>query len=187
MRSTPSWCGFAAGALVLASILGCGGGGSDCSGEGCSSSGLDWYSSSCAEMGGTATSRGNCFIPCEAYWECPFEGFDCPGGSTVWITGYCAPGDELQETRGCGPGQWYTSFGSCYMACSGAGRDSECPAGFHCYEDSIQEGRFFCTGYQGGGGTCQVACPSGCCAPSGAFCCGGIYCAGDCTGSPCCT
>lgn len=188
MRSSPIWCGLAGCALVLASMLapGCGGGGGGCSGEGCSSSGLDWYSSSCSELGGTPTAGGNCFIPCRSSEDCPLDGLDCLNGDTIWITGFCAPEPTLRSARGCGPGQWHQWFGTCAMACSGAGRDWECPARFHCVEDSIYDGLFFCTGYQGGGGTCQVSCPSGCCSPSGTFCCSFPLCTGDCIGSPCC-
>jgi hypothetical protein len=189
MRPSTIRFGLAACSLVLVSLLaqGCGGGGGGCSGEGCSSSGLDWYSSSCAELGGTQTAWGNCFIPCEAARDCPVAGLDCRGGGTIWISGYCAPGSALQSTRGCGPGEWYRSFGNCEMACSGAGRDSECPSQFHCVEDSIYDGLYFCTGYQGGSTTCGGSpCPSGCCSITGNVCCGGALCAGGCIGSPCC-
>jgi hypothetical protein len=145
---------------------------------------LDWFTSSCAELGGLKTAAGACFVACKTDGDCPIDTLTCPKGSSTWVSGQCEPKDT---SRGCGPDGWHTEAWGCYLACSGEGRDAECPPDFSCVADSISPGTFFCTGQPGsGGGTCGEPCADGCCSPSGFSCCAPPFCAGDCIGSPCC-
>lgn len=146
---------------------------------------LDWFTSSCGDLGGVETPAGACFIGCRTSADCGLDTLRCTGTS-VWMVGQCEVTSELADTRGCGPRGWYDRSWGCYMQCF-EGNDAECPSGFRCVEDSIVDGEYFCTGYAGGGtGDCNVPCESGCCSTTGNSCCRPPFCSGVCAGSPCC-
>jgi hypothetical protein len=149
-------------------------------------SSLDWFSSSCGDLGGVETPAGACFIGCRTSEDCPVETLTCVGAQ-VWTVGQCEIDSELRASLGCGPQGWYQRSFGCYMKCGAEGADHECPSGFRCIEDSIHDGEFVCTGYAGSGSnSCNVPCESGCCSPTGNSCCEPPFCGGICAGSPCC-
>ncbi|HVY25011.1 MAG TPA: hypothetical protein VHB79_00615 [Polyangiaceae bacterium] len=133
------------------------------------SQGLDWYSSSCAALGGTTTTAGACFVSCTTNADCPLDSLECFGGGT-WVGRFCR---VKSEGGGCGPRGWKSDPWGCYLACSGVGRNSECPAGWSCVQDSGTTG-YFCTGQpsssSSGGDACS-RCSSACAGISGCSCC----------------
>ncbi|NMC69448.1 MAG: hypothetical protein GYA57_05180 [Myxococcales bacterium] len=152
--------------------------------EGCggASAPLDWFTSSCAELGGTTTPTGACFVDCTPSEYCPVEGTACAyGGQQLCrvITGCSSDAD-------CGPAGWHCSRGSCFLRCSadsGGAQGPECPAGFQC-ADGVADQPVCCRGLDAP--SCGEPCPAGCCSPSGLTCCQPPFCSGDCAGSPCC-
>ena len=139
---------------------------------------LNWFTSSCGDLGGVETPAGACFVGCKKTAECPADTVCRWGG--VWFVGNCT-------APGCGPKGWHKRSYGCYMKCPSAGADNQCPAGFRCIEDSIVSGEYFCTGYSGSSGSgCSVPCPSGCCSSTGYSCCKPPFCSGVCVGSKCC-
>jgi hypothetical protein len=146
---------------------------------------LDWYSSSCGDLGGVETPAGACFVGCRSRDDCPVDVLTCTGTDLLEV-GVCAVTDEAQADQGCGPSGWHDRSWGCYMKCFD-GNDSECPSGFHCIEDPIVDGEYFCAGYAGSGTNgCNVPCESGCCSTTGNSCCRPPFCSGVCAGSPCC-
>ncbi len=77
------------------------------------------------------------------------------------------------------------------MTCTtptGGAQSAECPEGWSCSYDAKMDDAPHCVGkVSGGGGSCAVPCPPGCCSPSGLTCCEPPFCSGDCVGSPCCS
>ena len=137
--------------------------------DGGSGAQLDWFTSSCQELGGSPTAAGACYVGCKQDRDCPLDTLVCFGGSSSWITGVCMPKDA--GARGCGPGGWLKISGLCYLSCSGTGRNTECPTGFSCIANSVGPG-YFCTGQPSSGGTnaCS-ACVDACAGISGCSCC----------------
>ncbi|HNT00121.1 MAG TPA: hypothetical protein PKL73_24385 [Polyangiaceae bacterium] len=146
---------------------------------------LDWFTSSCADLGGVETPAGACFIGCKTNDDCGLPTLRCTG-TAAWSVGQCEISYEIAQTRGCGPKGWHQRSYGCYMQCFG-GNDDECPSGFRCLKDSIHAGDYFCSGYSGGSSSdCSVPCERGCCSPTGRTCCEPPFCSGICSGSPCC-
>jgi len=163
------------------------GGGSGGAGGGAGDPGppLDWFTSSCGDLGGVETPAGACFVGCKKTEECPAD-TSCRW-SGVWFVGNCTPRSSDKDAKGCGPNGWHNRSWGCYMKCPSAGADDQCPAGFRCIEQSSVSGEYFCTGYSGSSGSgCSVPCPSGCCSTTGYSCCEPPFCSGACAGSKCC-
>lgn len=176
-------------------MVACGGSGTDCSkgGAGCAAgadagSALDWFTSPCAELGGTPTAGGACYFACATSADCAY-GTQC---CNVDYQPYCRKGrncgDSCNVDADCGPSGWKCSYGACYLKCatdSKGAESTECPATYECAAGSTSSAGMLCQLIKGSSGTCG-SCPSGCCSPSGLSCCEPPYCSGDCAGSPCC-
>lgn len=168
------------GLLVLPCVVACsdgdgkdaeedGGGLGGAGASGTSAPSLSWFSSSCAELGGTTTATGACYIPCKTDADCPTEELRC-GTNSVWTYFACELRPELRA-QGCGQG-WFDDGYTCKLECFG--QSTDCPSGWSCAENIMGPADYFCTGYvSGGGGT--PGCPDWCGYP---------YCDGACAG--CC-
>jgi len=139
-----------------------------------SESTADWFTTPCPEMGGTLTAAGACGILCTSNADCPPE--TVCDVNDVWSVFNCEVTAEVRESRGCGPAGWRQTDYACALICSGEGNDSDCPSGFRCVEDAINDGEYFCTGYGGSAiGTAACSnCLSSCTGLSG--CCTGVGC-----------
>lgn len=95
---------------------------------------LDWHTSSCADLGGTLTAAGACYIGCGSSSQCPVDELSCGAGYQMM----CQV-NGCSTDANCGPQGWVCeSWGGCYMRCttvtSGA-QSAECPTGWSCEED----------------------------------------------------
>ncbi len=149
---------------------------------------LDWFTSSCDELGGTKTGAGACYFACGSNKDCGF-GTEC---CNLPYQPYCrlgrGCGDPCPTNEDCGPVGWVCHQNACYLTCSAdtAGVQSlDCPVGFSCSADHFDTHIRKCVTLPTSSG-CGVDCPTGCCSPSGLSCCQPPFCAGDCVGSPCC-
>jgi hypothetical protein len=140
---------------------------------------LSWFTSSCDELGGATTASGACYIRCNSDSDCPTDQLECP--SQGWTYQNCVVTDLFAASRGCGPEGWYnqlagTGLYHCFMECSSEGANSECPSGWTCFDDSINPGRAFCSGYTGGTSDACRECLSicrglpNCCQGRGCLC-----------------
>jgi hypothetical protein len=118
-----------------------------CDSERLAHEGCVWNGDHCAELGGSKTAAGACFIECDSDDDCPLGILACPAAGTIWATAYCAVDYDYQSALGCGPEGWRdgTVIGGCELVCSAAGNDSECPPQMHCVAGSVS-GQYFCTG-----------------------------------------
>jgi hypothetical protein len=160
-------------------------------GSGGGQQGRDWYTSSCADLGGSTAPSGACYVGCSPGTTCDIAASRAPSGYGVECGKnnyhpYCHVG-FCNSASDCGTG-WVCDYGGCVIPCTTptSGASPECPAGLACYQNSISGHPNFCINDHSSGGTCGEPCSSGCCSPSGLTCCKPPFCSGDCAGSPCC-
>lgn len=129
--SAPSCATWAGAQFELPGSSG-GGGGTD-----------PWFSKSCAELGGTATSGGACVVKCTTDASCPAPGMWCPDTWKICRKSSCT------QAADCGPGWMCTkgTSGTCAIPCA---KDTAkqpspgCPAGWPCHKDAVW-GELWCT------------------------------------------
>jgi len=178
-------------ALSICALVGC----SEFEDEETSGS-ADWFSGSCAELGGSAGPSGACHVRCPVgkTWSgapCGIAASRAPSGREVACGNdyhqYCRV-DYCTTAADCGPRGWICDFGNCFFPCStpSATASAECPAGMYCNKNSLSSHPNFCVSKSSSSSSCGEPCAAGCCSPSGSICCKPPVCAGDCVGSPCC-
>jgi len=141
-----------------------------CVGEGGGGTPLDWFTSSCGDLGGEETSAGACYIACSDDNDCG-HGTECCNES---YQPYCRVGrgcgGSCNSDSDCGPAGWRCRYGACYLGCEGGAGAGQCPINYGCRASETDSSVFMCEFNRSSSGSCGEPCPDGCCSSTGLTC-----------------